>query len=217
MERLLVPVPLETPARPVPPAPVRAFLKEAGERIETFVHDRGAGALPAFVPSDSLRVYGALRAIAAGHLAPERTLCEWRSGFGVVAGLASMLGFRAWGIEIEPELVQQAESLAADFGLDAAFACGTYVPHGGEAFTDEVSEFAWLKPGGADGHAALERDPDEFGVIFAYPWPGEEAVVEALFDRFAAEGALLLTWRGREGLSLHRRTTRPGAARAPRR
>jgi len=206
---VLTPIPLETEGLPVPPEPVRAFLREAGERIGEFTYARGPGAFPAFVPSDYRRVCAALREILARHLAPERTLCEWGSGFGVVAGMAALLGFRAWGIEIEPDLVEAAESLARDFGLDVPYVCGTYVPPGGEDLTDAATEFAWLKPGGADGHAALGKEPSEFGVVFAYPWPGEERVVEDLFDRYAADGALLLTWRGREGPTLHRRTTYP--------
>ena len=30
--------------------------------------------------------------------------------------------------------------------------------------------------------------------IFAYPWPGEEWVIARLFEKYAAEGALLLTY-----------------------
>ena len=47
--------------------------------------------------------------------------------------------------------------------------------------------------------------PDDFDVIFAYPWPGEEDVIMQLFDRYAAVGALLLTYHGIEELRIRRK------------
>jgi hypothetical protein len=64
---------------------------------------------------------------------------------------------------------------------------------------------AWLVPGGDDGHALLGREPDDWDVVFAYPWPGEEHVIERLFDRFAERGALLVTWRGEKGARVQRK------------
>jgi hypothetical protein len=190
---------------PVPPEEVCAYLRVAGERIDEFVYARGLE-VPAFVPADYRLIRGALQEVAERRLAPEMTLCEWGSGFGVVAGMAALLGYRSWGIEFERDLVEAAEKLAADFRLPVEYACGTFVPPGGEDLADEVEEFAWLLPGGEDAYADLGLDPCDFGLIYAYPWPGEESVVEALFDRFAAAGALLLTYRGQEGLRLHRKT-----------
>ncbi len=37
-------------------------------------------------------------------------------------------------------------------------------------------------------------DPDDFDVVFAYPWPGEECLIASLFEKYAAEGALLLMY-----------------------
>jgi hypothetical protein len=54
-------------------------------------------------------------------------------------------------------------------------------------------------------------DINDFDMVFAYPWPGEQHVIERLFDRFAADGALLMTYNGTEGVRLfRRRTARPG-------
>src|SRR5947208_2272141 len=82
------------------PADVRAFLREADRRIQRFRRD---GRVPAFVPSDYVRVYGTLRALAEADLAPGRLFCEWGSGFGVAACLAALLDFDACGIEIEAD------------------------------------------------------------------------------------------------------------------
>src|SRR5436309_15121193 len=88
-----------------PPADVRAFLREAERRIERFQRTSRS---PAFVPSDFAGAYGVLQALAAANLAPGNRFCEWGSGFGVVACLAAMLDFDAYGIEVEAELVDAA-------------------------------------------------------------------------------------------------------------
>ena len=46
---------------------------------------------------------------------------------------------------------------------------------------------------------------NDFDLFFAFPWPGEHVFFEAVFDDSAADGALLLTYRGREGMSLTRK------------
>ena len=46
----------------------------------------------------------------------------------------------------------------------------------------------------------------ELDVVFAYPWPGEEEAVVDLFEAFAADGTLLVTYHGLEDLRLQRKT-----------
>ena len=126
--------------------------------------------------------------------------------------LASMLGFHACGIEIEPELVEASRDLASAVDANAEFVCGSFIPAGGDVIADGTYEFAWLRTDGPSGYAELELDPDDFDVIFAYPWPGEEEVVLELFDRYAAAGALLVTYQGVEDIRVRRRSasrTRP--------
>ena len=136
---------------------------------------------------------------------PVRSSANGGSGFGVVACLAAELGFRASGIEIERGLVDGATQLANDFDVPADFVCGSFVPEGGEEFLESIDGFAWLIDGGRDGYDLLELAPDDFDVIFAYPWPGEEHVVIDLFDRYAATGAILVTFHGRDGLQMRRK------------
>ena len=50
----------------------------------------------------------------------------------------------------------------------------------------------------------LGLDPDEFDVICAYPWPDQERVTEDLFEHYAAEGAVLLTYHGVDHLRIRR-------------
>src|SRR5438067_13768394 len=111
------------------PREVRAFLREAERRIEQFQRQ---GRIPGFVPSDFARSYAVLRALAADG-ARGNLFCEWGSGFGVVACLAAMLDFDACGIEIEAELVDAAQQLAADYDLPVQFLQGSFIPRAGEA------------------------------------------------------------------------------------
>ena len=46
-------------------------------------------------------------------------------------------------------------------------------------------------------------------MIFAYPWPGDEEVVDALFLEFGAAGALLVTYHGIEGVRVRRKEAAP--------
>ena len=185
------------------PRAVRAFLREADRRIERFRRDRH---FPGFVPSDYAKAYAVLRALSAGDLAPGRLFCEWGSGFGVVACLAAMLDFDASGIEIEADLVDAARQLAEDFGLPVAFACGSFIPAGGDACLDAGDGFAWLTAREGSAQEELGLAPADFDVIFAYPWPDEERLIRTLFDRLAGVGAKLLTYHGGDDFQLRRKT-----------
>jgi hypothetical protein len=187
------------------PGDVRALLREADRRIERFQRERG---VPAFVPSDFAMVYAVLRALATAEIAPGNLFCEWGSGFGVVACLAAMLEFESWGIEIEGELVDAAQQLADDFGLPVEFIQGSFIPRGSDASLLEGAEFAWLTTDGDSPQEALALSPDDFDVIFAYPWPDEEWLIEALFARHAAVGEVLATYHGGEDLRLRRKVIR---------
>jgi hypothetical protein len=203
----LVSVPL--PGRLVPPpADVCRFLREARRRIARF-HRRSHA--PAFVASDFEPVHAALCAVEGSGLLAGRWFCEWGSGFGVVSCLAAMLGFDAWGIEADGELVEAARRLAADFGVPAEFVRGSFVPDGTDVVVAGRAELAWLSLGQRGGHEVLGLTVAELDLIFAYPWPDEEGLVAALFDRHARPGALLLTahWEGGE-LSLRRKAGAPG-------
>jgi len=148
------------------------------EAAQRIARFRRAQPLPRFVPSDFDLVYATLRTLSTAGVAPGRRFTEWGSGFGVAACLAALLGFEAQGIEIEPDLVAAARQLADHFQLPVTFVCGRF-----------------------DRAAPIDSD-----VIFAYPWPDEERAIEELFERHAAAGAILLTYRGIDGLRVQRKT-----------
>jgi len=191
------------------PDEIVAFLREADLRVSQFLQDSPLRAT-GFVPSDFKTVYHALQAITDANLASGTSLCEWGSGFGVVASLAAMLEFMACGIEIEKDLVDASRRLADDFGLPVEFVQGSFIPSGAEscaeeAYADNNAEYSWLITDADDGYEELKLDPDDFDVVFAYPWPGEEYLITSLFEKYAAEGALLLTYNYLESVRLRRK------------
>lgn len=187
------------------------FLGEADQRIDRFLRHH-AGIADGFVPSDFVTVYRALKAIDDANLATGNSFCEWGSGFGVVASLAAMLEFNACGIEVERPLVDAARDLADDFGLPVEFIHGSFIPEGGGSYTDKLfaqtnSEFGWLVTDTDNAYDELGLDPDDFDIVFAFPWPGEEYVIDGLFEKYAANGALLLTHNQFNSVRLRRKVS----------
>ncbi len=192
------------------PSDVTSLIREAERRIERFQLD---GRVPGFVPSDFTRVYGILRALAEADLAPGKLFCEWGSGFGVVACLAALLEFDACGIEIDRELVYAGQELAADFDLPVEFVCGSFIPRGAKVSVNTDGGFAWLTTESDSAHDELGLATDDFSIIFAYPWPDEEPVIEDLFDRYAAVGAILVTYHGGSDFLVRQKTQRRASRR----
>lgn len=187
------------------PARIAELLTDADERIERLQHDRRDRPIAAFVPSDFALVYNALQFIGEYSLAPGHCFVEWGSGAGVVTCLAGMLGWDAVGIEIEEELVDISEALAEDYEAEVEFVRGSFVPEDCQIELTEQRDINWLRTDGVDAYEWLDLDPDDFDLIFAYPWPGEEQIIFDIFADCGAVGALLLTYHGQEGLKLHRK------------
>jgi hypothetical protein len=191
------------------PDDVVDFLREADLRVSQFVRN-SLVRVTGFVPSNFVTVYQALRAITEANLAPGTSLCEWGSGFGVVASLAAMLEFKVCGIEIERGLVDASRELADDFGLPVEFVQGSFIPSGAEscaeeAYADNNAEYSWLVTDADDAYDEMGLDPNDFDVVFAYPWPGEECLIDGLFEKYAAEDALLLMYNQYNSVSLQRK------------
>ena len=204
--RRLIDIDIALANDPIPTA-VAALIADAKARIEE-LEDKSRAAMPAFVPSDFEVAYRGLVAVHAANLATGRRFLEWGSGIGVVACLATQLGFDAIGIEIESPLIEIADELAAAHNLDTEFLCGSFVPHGTEVTVGTADDFAWLSTTGPVAYDDLDLEPNDFDLIFAYPWPGEEQIIFDLFAGHAATGALLLTYHGIEGVRLQRKTKR---------
>ncbi len=152
------------------------------------------------IPCDHAGAYQVLRRLSVH----ATSFLELGSAIGVVTILADLLGFEACGIELEPWLVDRSIELALRFGSRASFAEGSFVP---AAYQDEVENLLadFLTPtGGACAYDELELELDDFDLIYAYPWPGEEDWLHELVRRHARPGALLLTYDVSEGFRLAR-------------
>ncbi len=185
------------------PDDVQKFITDAHQRVSDFLDNNPT--VPGFVPSDFGRVYAALVGVLEGGMLTGRRFCEWGSGFGAVSGLARMLDFDVCGIEIEQDLVDEAEALAEDYELDIEYVRGSFIPDNLNDLADDLGDICWLITDVASAYDELGLDVDDFDIIFAYPWPGEEHVVERIFEASAATGAILVTYRGMEDLKFHRK------------
>jgi len=181
------------------------FLNEADTRIDEFVARRLDTPVPGFHPSDFPLVYQVLRKLRSLGVAPGERFCEWGSGFGVIASLAALLGFESYGIEIEENLVTAAERLAADYEIPVTFVRGSFIPDQCDLAIHSWEDFSWLVSSGTSGYDELDLDPDDFDIIFAYPWPGEEQVIEQIFEECSATGAVLLSYHGCEEIRVRRK------------
>ena len=151
-----------------------------------------------FIPCDHRGAQEALRQLRSRAL----TFVELGSGAGVVTIMADLLGFEAYGIEIEPWLVNRSIELAEQFGSAATFAEGTFVP---PAYQDEIEHLSgdYFTP--TDGSYAFDElglALSDFDLVFAYQWPGEEDWLRELVRRHARANAILLTYDVREGFQV---------------
>lgn len=179
------------------------FIESVESRMDRYLRDH-EGVRDGFVSTDLEAVSELLVAIHAEGLAPGPRFCEWGSAMGGVTGVASLIGFDAVGIERQPELVEAARALAEEHRLDVRYACGTFVPEGSETIT-ESSEYAWWDGSAPSGYDELEAEPNDFDVVYAYPWPWEESIIDTLFATTAAPGALLVTNHGASGFRIARK------------
>lgn len=204
----LVDLKIKFEPKPVPIG-IADFLREADARVTEYLeHSRAR--VTAFVPSDFVVALSGLQSVVQLNVATGNVFCEWGSGMGVVAALASMIGFESYGIEISGDLVDAASELASEFDIAVEFIHGSFIPRGAEHIVEveSTNEIFWLETESDNAYTELGMDADDFDVVFAYPWPGEEHVVEKLFDYCAGDNALLLTYGHQGGMRVQRKVRR---------
>jgi len=178
---------------------VQALIDESVGIWERFDREVRAKRWHPFVASDYpsvLRALGELRA-------PGLKFLEWGSATGVITIMADFLGFEAYGIEIDADLVTTARDLAARHGSRARFAAGSFLPSAyrskrtnGDARLGTIGE-------GASGYAELGYALDDFDIVYAYPWTGEEPVMLEVQEQCGDSDALLLL-HGNDGVTAYR-------------
>jgi hypothetical protein len=152
-----------------------------------------------FVPADYERVLEALQA----HRAPGLRFLEWGSATGVITIMADLLGFDAYGIELDPDLVDVARGLAARYGSGARFAAGSFIPSGYRYRPADGDGRLGTIGHGDSAYPSLMHPLDDFDVVYAYPWGGEEGMMVDLMRAYGARGARLLL-HGPEGVRVFR-------------
>ena len=190
------------------PPDVTRFVKELEERLALFLEGKPF-AQDGFVACDHRAVAKALIGVQQTQLASGNSFCEWGSGFGGVASVASLLGFESYGIEINLEILRHSVRLAEDFELSVEFVEGSFIPVGSDdlvdsAFIDNDGDLT-LECHFDDAYQAMGLEVSDFDVIFVFPWPTEAALLANIFDRFASSGALLLIYNDFSGLNIQRK------------
>jgi len=191
--------PQTTPrSRPAPDPRVAELFGEVTQRMA----EMAGHSISGFVASDLPTIYGALERIAREGLARGPVFCEWGSGLGAATALAALLDYDASGIEIEADLVDAARALVADLGIEARFAAGSFLlPGDADLMLDERYAQPVMS---RQAYTELELSPAELDVVFSYPWPGEEELVDKLFLRHSTPDALLLTFHGDDRILVQR-------------
>ncbi len=168
------------------------------EALDIWERHQHAPAFHGYVSADYLAVYTSLARLRGR----ASTVLEWGSGLGIVAIMASRMGFEAYGIEAEPALVEYSETLAKSYGPTARFAQGSFIPDGFEwnpAAGDEVNRTVIDVPSAYD---ELDMELRDFDLVYAYPWPDEHTLYHNIMRQFARRDALLLSYDVREGMQL---------------
>lgn len=151
-----------------------------------------------FVSADYVEIYRELVQLQG----QVETVLEWGSGLGVVTIMASRLGFAAHGIEVEPLLVEHSRELAEQYGPEARFAEGSFIP----------DDYQWNPECGpsrteVDSPSAyddLDMELRDFDLVYAYPWPEEHDLFLDIMRCCGRENSLFLSYDAREGTALSR-------------
>jgi hypothetical protein len=185
-------------------APVARLIATCSRGWERFFADHDDHA-PRFVPSVPERVFAVLEEVITRQLPPIQVFCEWGSGFGTVTCLAALLGYEAYGLEIDAELVRLSRAIARRLGIPVTMLCTSLLPAGyeasagGDGATLVTPETVRVHHDTAEARGPLRYDGMEIaiadiGLFFAYPWPEERELMRQLFEAVARERAMLVVY-----------------------
>ena len=185
---------------------------------ERFFADHDDRQAPRFVPSVPERVFAVLAEVTTRKLPPNRVFCEWGSGFGMATCLASLLGYEAYGLEIDEELVRLSRAIARRLGIPVEILCTSLFPEGYDAYSG-VDGAALVTPESLSDHNdndaargplrydGMAIDIADIGVFFVYPWPEEHELMQQLFDAVAREGAILVVYHTDKDIRVFRKVS----------
>jgi len=108
----------------------------------------------------------------------------------------AMSAWDAVGIEAEGFLAGQAKSFLQRKGVVAEIWQGNFLPTGSERLAKRQANHASLFHQVPSVYQSESLDVDDFSIIFAYPWPGEDYFLKDVFRCYAADQAILLMFLG---------------------
>lgn len=186
-------------ADPAPSPLLSSLIDEGWTIFERFDAEVRRKRFHPFVAADYDRVLQALLPLRA----PGLRFIEWGSATGVITIMASLLGFEAYGIELDPALTATARALAAKFDSSAVFAEGSFVPSGyrwrpatGDGRLGTIGD-------GPSGYPLIGHPLDDFDIVYGYPWGGEEPMMLDLMRAYGRRGGRLLL-HGDDGVRVYR-------------
>ena len=193
------------------PDKVITMLAEAEQRCDAFFEAGLDRRYPRYLPSNPEKVFAAIATLKESGLLRGKVFCEWGSGFGIATCMASLIGFEAYGIEIEDGLVKLSTELARDLSIPAEYLCTSYLPEGYEECEGIGGKDLLPPQATTSGGAIIDTtplydglDPGEVDLFFVYPWPGQEEFMMDLFDEIASEDAILLIYQADGETTVHR-------------
>ena len=205
-------VPVAPTLRPIPlprnlsdvqrPPHQRCWIEHYREAIQTFQDRWDIPDMEQYVAADFGLVVSTLEYIRDHVPRPDGIagrFLEWGCGFGLIANLAADLGFDAVGIESQEDLIQAGtrvqRSLDTPPSNHAQLEAGNFLPPGAERFSDNPLHPSLNHPA-ADAYDRIGLDLDDFGLIYSYPWPGENDFHRQVFAHHAAPGAVHVQFVG---------------------
>ena len=136
--------------------------------------------------------------------APGLKFLELGSASGVITIMADLLGFQAFGIELDAELVQIARALALQLDSGATFTQGSFLPQGYRFRPPDGDGRLGTIGHGPSGYLQMGHHMDEFDLVFAYPWGGEEPLMLDLLRVYGSPDAHLLLHTVNDGVKVYR-------------
>lgn len=130
---------------------------------------------------------------------------EWGCGLAAITGVASLLGLKAFGFEIDPGLCRRARQRLMQAGLEATVLEENFLPSGARELATPQDPVVSLKHSLVERSSRSQQVLDAAGMVFVYSWPGEEHFLKLVFDRFSRVGTLLMLYRGPEQLEVFRK------------
>ena|SRR6516164_8645195 len=140
--------------------------------------------------------------------------------------LAALLGYKAYGLEIDAELVRRSRAMARRLGIPVTMLCTSFLPAGYAASAGGASA-ALVTPASVSTHhdttetraplryAGMESAIADIGLFFAYPWPEEHALIRQLFEAVARVGALLVVYHTDTDIRVWRKVAGEGELEDP--